>query len=217
MEQLGVFDEDWLQEFRKIAKLSETVPLNGLQNDLREIGRNYRHVIQTTPCDLKGSPFNKTLTQRADWMHQEVVRPTERLLAALADDMRPYFSTWPYEHEFDEFPDRDKLRAELESVLAYSKRLHANLRGEQQADAATSQELRFYIFKDIYAAVRRHLPDFEPSQGVYHSVADGKGKTKRFVGAYPEAIRFIYKHITGHDEQLVRLIRMVVQDPNWEV
>lgn len=89
MERLGGFDDFWLSEFRKRAKLPDDIDLTGLQNELREIGRHYRRIIETTPCDLKGSPFNKTLTQRADWMRQEVVRPTERLLAALADEMGP--------------------------------------------------------------------------------------------------------------------------------
>lgn len=90
-----------------------------------------------------------------------------------------------------------------------------NLRGEQQGDAATNQELRFYIFMEIYAAVRRHLPELTPRQGVYVTVDDEN--TRRRVDPFPAAMRHIYAEITGRDEQLVRLIQMCVQDPNWHL
>lgn len=215
MEHLAHFDDDWLKGFRKKSKLPANVPLTDLQNELREIGQNYRRIIETTPCDLKGNPFNKTLTQRGDWLQKEVIRPSERLLAALASENRPYFSTWPYEENFDDMPDYDRLADQLRVLLESSVELLSMLRSEQVGDAATNQELRFYIFKDIFAAVRKHLPDFVPTQGSYDLVENEK--TKRFVGPFPEAIRHIYQHITGRDEQLVRLIRMVAKDPNWDL
>lgn len=215
MTDLGRFDDDWLIGFRRKSGISDEAALKSLQNDLQEIGKHYRRIIETTPCDLKGSPFNKTLTQRGDWMQANVVSPTKKLLAALADDQKPWFSTWPYEHEYKAFPNRARLRAELQDVLAFSERLMAILRDEQQMDAATNQELRFYIFKDAYAAVRKNLPEFTPKQSIYAELGDEK--TKRFVDPFSEAMRHIYSEITGRDEQLVRLIRMVIQDPNWDL
>jgi len=215
MTDLGRFDDDWLLEFRRKSRITDVAALKCLQRDLQEVGKHYRRIIETTPCDLKGSPFNKTLTQRGDWLHAHVVRPTEKLLAAMADEKRPYFSTWPYEDEFKAFPDREHLKAELQKVLEFSSRLLATLRGEQHADAATNQELRFYIFKDTYAAVREHLPNFAPKQSIFADLEDEK--TKRFVDPFSEAMRHIYAEITGRDEQLVRLIRMVIQDPNWDL
>jgi hypothetical protein len=215
MTDLGRFDDDWLFEFRRKSKISDEAALKCLQRDLQEVGKHYRHIIETTPCDLKGSPFNKTLTQRGDWMQANVVGPARKLLAALGAEQAPWFSTWPYEHEFKEFPDRVQLSAKLQEVLEFSERLVATLRGEQQADAATNQELRFYIFKDAYAAVRKNLPDFTPKQSTYGELDDEK--TKRFVDPFSEAMRHIYAEITGLDEQLVRLIRMVIQDPNWDL
>ena len=215
MSDLGSFNDDWLDGFRAKSNVRDEAALRSLQRDLQEVGKRYRSIIETTPCDLKGNPFNATLTQRGDWLRAHVVRPTEALLEALSDENKPYFSTWPYEHEFKEFPDRQGLKAELERVLAHSSKLHDNLRGEQQADAATNQELRFYIFKDAYAAVRKNLPDFTPKQSQYGKLDDEK--TNRFVDPFSEAMRHIYAHITGFDEQLVRLIRMVIQDPNWDL
>lgn len=213
VETLGRFDDAWLLEFGRKSQISDDEALKGLQSDLREIGKHYRRIIETTPCDMKGSPFNRTLTQRGDWLHSHVVRPTEKLLAALSDENRPFFSTWPYEHEFKEFPDRAHVVADLRGVLEFSTRLLANLRGEQGADAATNQELRFYIFKDAYGALRKHLPNFTPKQSLYGQLDDEK--TKRFVDPFSEAMRHIYAEITGRNEQLVRLIRMVIKDPNW--
>jgi hypothetical protein len=215
MTDLGRFDDDWLDVFRRKSGITDEAALKCLQRDLQEVGKHYRRIIETTPCDLKGSPFNKTLTQRGDWMHSHVVRPTEKLLAALADEKRPYFSTWPYEDEFKPFADRDRLKADLRQVLEFSTRLLATLRNEQQGDAATNQELRFYIFKDAYAAVRKNLRDFKPKQSLYGELEDEK--TKRFVDPFAEAMRHIYAEITGRDEQLVRHIRMVIQDPNWDL
>lgn len=215
MTDLGRFDDDWLTEFRRKSGIADEAALKCLQRDLQEVGKHYRRIIETTPCDLKGSPFNKTLTQRGDWLQKEVVRPTERLLAALAAENRPHFSTWPYEKEFGEMPDYNGLANQLREFLTSSQELLTMVRSEQAGDAATNQELRFYIFNDIFAAVRMHLPDFVPKQGSYDVVENEK--TKRFVGPFPDAIRHIYQHITGRDEQLVRLIRMVVKDPKWDL
>lgn len=215
MTNLGRFDDDWLDVFRGKSKITDEAALKCLQRDLQEVGKHYRRIIETTPCDLKGSPFNKTLTQRGDWMQANVVNPAKKLMAALAADQTPWFSTWPYEHEFKEFPDRARLSADLERVLEFSERLVAILRGEQAIDAATNQELRFYIFKDAYAAVRKNLPDFTPKQSIFAELDDEK--TKRFVDPFSEAMRHVYSEITGRDEQLVRLIRMVIQDPNWDL
>lgn len=214
MGELAQFDDEWMAQFRKKSGLTDEAALDALRSDLVEIGRDYRRIIESTPCDLKGSPFNKTLTQRGEWLQTNVVNPARKLLAALAPDQVPWFSTWPYEHEFKEFPDRARLSAELEGVLEFSERLVANLRGEQAMGAATNQELRLYIFKDVYAAVRKHFPKFAPKQSKYAKLEDEK--TSRFVDPFAVAMRHIYAEITGIDEQLVRLIRMTVQDPHWD-
>ena len=215
MTILARFDDAWLAAFRRKSRISDDAALGALRADLRVIGQRYRRIIETTPCDLVGSPFNKTLTQRGDWLTTNVVKPAEKLLAALAEDQRAWFSTWPYEHEFEEFPDRGRLSADLRGVSAFATRLVRNLRGEQHGDAATNHELRFYIFMEIYAAVRKHLPDFTPKQGIYAKLDDER--TKRRVDPFPEAMRHIYAEITGVDEQLVRLIQMCVKDPNWHL
>lgn len=215
MKKLAQFDDDWMAAFRDKSGISDEGALSALRAELLEIGTRYRRIIETTPCDLKGSPYNKTLSQRAEWMKTNVLNPAEKLLAALAEDQRAWFSTWPYEHEFDPFPDRENLRADLESVVAFSSRLMRNLRGEQKEDAATNQELRFNIFMDIYGAVRRHIPTLTPKQGVYVQLDDEK--TRRRVDPFPEAMRHIYAEITGVDEQLVRPIQMCVKDPDWHL
>lgn len=199
MGELAQFDDAWLAGFRKKTSISDEAALIALRDELREIAQRYRRIIETTPCDLKGSPFNKTLTQRADWLLVNVVNPTEKLIAAIAEEQRPWFSTWPYEHEFDEFPDCEKLGADLHSLLAYSTRLMRNLRGEQQGDAATNQEIRFYIFMEIYGAVRKHLPGLTPRQGVYVSI--DQEKTRRRVDPFPAAMR----HIIPQAQQKDRL------------
>jgi len=100
MSDLGRFNDDWLIEFRRKSGITDEVALKCLQRDLQEVGKHYRRIIETTPCDIKGSPFNKTLTQRGDWLQANVLKPAKKLLAALEMDQAPWFSTWPYEHEF---------------------------------------------------------------------------------------------------------------------
>jgi hypothetical protein len=211
---LAKFDDAWLATFRKISKIKDDDALAALRDELVRIGQRYRRIIETTPCDLDGAPFNSTLTKRGDWLQTNVVRPTQRLLSALTDEQRPWLATWPYEDDFKEFPDRVRLRADLQEVLNFSTQLLTTIRSEQGADAGTNQELSFYIFKDIAGAVLKHLPGFAPRQGVYHEGLDQK--IKRFVGPFPEALRHIYAEVTGQDEQLVRLIRLVVDDPDWD-
>lgn len=214
MTELGKFDAVWLAEFRKKSGITDEAALAALQTELQRLGQHYRRIIETTPCDLKGSPFNRTLTQRGNWLQKQVISPAEKLLAALADGQQAMFSTWPYEHEFEAFPDRAQMRKDLENLLKFAERLHRNLRGEQAADAATNHELRYYIFKDAYVAVRRHLPGLKPTQSKFAALESEK--TKRYVDPFAEAMRHIYAHITGIDDQLVRLIRMVIQDPDFD-
>lgn len=54
MTQLGKFDDAWLVKFRDKSKIPNDIPLTDLRNELRKIGQHYRHIIETTPCDLKG-------------------------------------------------------------------------------------------------------------------------------------------------------------------
>lgn len=214
MKQLAQFDDAWMSEFRKRSRITDDSALEALRAELIEVGRHYRRIIETTPCDLIGSPFDATLTQRGEWLKANVVNPAKKLLFAIHEDQAPWFSTWPYEHEFDELPARAQLHDDLERILTFSEKLVANLRGEQSWDAPTNQELRFYIFKDCYVAIRKHLPHFKPTQSKYAKPDDEE--TARFVDSFSEAMRHVYAEITGKDEQLVRLIRMVITDPDWD-
>lgn len=62
MEKLAQFDDIWMAAFREKSGISDEAALSALRVELLEIGARYRRIIETTPCDLKGSPFNKTLT-----------------------------------------------------------------------------------------------------------------------------------------------------------
>lgn len=185
-------------EFRKIVGDSEG--LDTLRVELVEIGQRYRRVIETTPCDLPGAPCNKTLTQRIEWLDAQVLSPCNRLLAALEVEKSPMFSTWPYEHEFPNAPDRAAVQNSIAVLNEFAERLRRNLVGEQEADAGTNQEIRSMIYCDALEAMKRRLPNLQPSRGVYDRAL------KRYVGKFPDAMRHIYREITGLDEQIVRLI-----------
>ena len=214
MKRLAQFDDAWLKKFGRIVKIEDQSILMNIRNDLYEVGQRYRRIIESTPCDLMGAPFNKTLTQRADWVQINVLNPLRRLQGALEESNRPMFATWPFEDWFESIPDHGTLRSELEKWSEFATKLHNGLRVEQSWDAGTSHELRYHIVHAALVAVRRHIPDFRPRQGVYHREIDGD--EDGFFGRFPEAMRHIYKEITGRDERLVRLIRHAAKDNEYK-
>jgi len=214
MKHLAQFDDAWLKQFAKIVKVEDQSLLLDLRNDLRELGQRYRRIIESTPCDLMGAPFDMTLTRRGDWLQVNVLNPLKRLQNALSDANQPMFATWPNSDRFGEFPNRAALIEQLAELNEYATLVYNYVRSEQSWDAGTSHELRYHIFNEALVVVRRHIPGFRPKQGVYHHGI--QGEDDGFIGRFPKAMRHIYKEITGRDERLVRLIRYAVKDREYK-
>ncbi len=195
-----MFDDAAMAEISSMLRISDQQTVEALQRDLVAICAHYQEIIATLPCDLPGAPMNMSLTKRGDWLEANVINPAEKLITALAEGKRPMFSTWPYPLTPTKFRDNSVLLSELNSLITETVRLRDSLRSQQADDAGHSQELRAEIFVSIVEALRKHPIGVPASRGVY----DAEFRQRR--GGYVDAVRFIFKQITGVEENLDRLI-----------
>ena len=195
-----MFDDAAMAEISSMLRISDQQTVQALQNDLATICAHYQEIIATLPCDLPGAPLNMSLTKRGDWLEANVINPAEKLITALAEGKRPMFSTWPYPLTPPKFRDNSALLSELNSLITETVQLRDSLRSQQADDAGHSQELRAEIFVSIVEALRKHPIGVPASRGVY----DAEFRQRR--GGYVDAVRFIFKQITGVEENLDRLI-----------
>lgn len=195
-------------ELAAIVGIKDDATLSALRADLIDLCAHFRAVIATLPCDLPGAPFNLSLTKRADWLETNVIGPSERLLAAIAEEMRPMFSSWPYPLSVPEFRDHASLMDELAALRSRTVDLRDSLRRQQADDAGHSQELRAEVFAAVARLLRKHRPDVKPNRGAYDP------EMRRRVGVYVDAMRLIFHRITGVEEHLDRLIRGEIQLPS---
>lgn len=203
-----LFDDNTMHELARIVGIKDEAVLSALRADLIDACAHFRAVISTLPCDLPDAPFNLSLTKRADWLETNLINPSERLLAAIADEMRPMFSTWPYPLTVPEFRDHSSLADALRALQSQANDLRDSLRGQQADDAGHSQELRMEVFAAIARLLRKHCPDVTPNRGVYDA------ELRRRVGVYADATRLIFNRITGVEENLDRLIRGEINFPS---
>lgn len=203
-----LFDDNAMHELARIVGIKDEAVLSELRADLIDACAHFGAVISTLPCDLPDAPFNLSLTKRADWLETNVINPSERLLAAIADEMQPMFSTWPYPLTVPEFRDHSALAHALRALQSHANDLRDSLRGQQADDAGHSQELRMEVFAAIARLLRKHCPDVTPNRGVYDA------ELRRRVGVYVDATRLIFSTITGLDENLDRLIRGEIHFPS---
>lgn len=205
-----LFDQATIDELADILNLPDSVAVGEFRADLVCHCAHYREIISTLPCDLQraGAPPNMTLTKRADWLEREVIKPAQKILNAVSDENIPMFSTWPYPLTVPEFRDNSALVAELIKTLEHATGLRDSLRGQQEGDAAHSQELRQEIFCSIARTFRQHAPHIPPSRGEY-----GKQERRRR-GFYVDAMRLVFLRIINEPENLDRLIRSEIDYPS---
>lgn len=204
----ALFNTATMAELAKMLNLKDADRLASFRADLVEMCAHYREVISTLPCDLPEAPFNMSLTKRADWLEANVINPCERLLAAINNDMRPMFSTWPYPLTVPKFRDNARLNSELVAIMDDAVRLRNDLRGQQSEDAGHSQEVRAEIFVALARAFRTHCPEVKPNRGVYDA------DLRRRVGAYVDAMRLAHLKIAGVEDSLDRWISSEIRLPS---
>ncbi|WP_324740226.1 hypothetical protein U8326_10595 [Tsuneonella sp. CC-YZS046] len=199
-EAQSLFDAQTMAELADILGITGDTAIAAFQIGLIDLCAHYREVISTLPCDLPDAPFNLSLTKRADWLDVNVINPCERVQAAIGEDMRPMFSTWPYPLSIPVFRDNTTMARELADLLQQATKLRDQLRGQQSDDAGHSQELRAEVFASVARLLREHCPSVNPNRGVYDP------ELRRRVGVYVDAFRLIFRKITGVEENLDRLI-----------
>lgn len=197
-----------MAELATILRLSENDSVRALRRDLLELCAQYPAILANLPCDLPNGVPNISLTKRADWLESNVINPCERLGHALAVDMRPMFSTWPYPLTTPKFRDNRVIVGELNDLISLATDLRDSLRGQQSDDAGHSQEFRAEVFAAIARALRAHCPTMEPNRGTYDP------ELKRRIGPYVDAMRLIFRQVTGVSENLDRLIRGEIGMPS---
>lgn len=209
-EAEGLFDNDAMKELAGMLDVSEPAKVAAFRDDLIEHCAHYREVISTLPCDLNdaGAPFNMTLTKRADWFETDVIKPCEKLLAAISEGNKPMYSTWPYPLTVSEFRDNSALKAELSDMLNHAKQRRDHLRGQQAEGAGHSQELRQEVFCSMARTFRKHAPHIPPNRGVYDA------ECRQRYGSYVDAMRLVFNIIMGVIENLDRLIRAEMDMPS---
>lgn len=148
------------------------------------------------PIGFPIAPFDASLTKRVEWLTTHVVNPAEKLLAALDDAKRPYFSEWPDEYRFPDRPDLDATREPLDAIREHAIALRDNLDGQLSQKIAHTSEMRYDIVTTLIDILSEHFPDIRRSRGQY----DGHLRTT--VGAIPDYVRRAFFEITGSTEQL---------------
>lgn len=206
-EAQALFDKATMAELKAMLSVSNGAAASAFQADLIDLCAHYRAIITTLPCDLPDAPFNLSLTKRAEWLETNVIKPSERLLTAIDDEKRAMFSTWPYPLTVPEFRNNATLKSELNALRDSAIQLLDSLRAQQSDDAGHSQELRAEVFASIARALRKHS-EVQPSRGVYDP------ELRYRVGNYVDAIRLIFKKITGASDNLDRLIRGEIAFPS---
>ncbi len=205
-----LFDQATMAALADHLNLPDPDVVASFRASLIEHCAHYREVISTLPCDLQraGAPPNMTLTKRVRWLETNVIGPASKLIEAIGNDNVPMFSTWPYPLTIPEFRDNSTLAAELTDILHHATNLRDSLRGQQEGDAAHSQELRAEIFCSMARTFRQHAPHVPPSRGEYD---EKEGKRRGF---YLDAMRLVFKRIINEDENLDRLIASEMRMPS---
>lgn len=201
-----------MNELAEMLRIS-TEEAKRLQAELIDVCTHFLAVIATLPCDLPGAPLNMSLTKRADWLEAHVINPAGKLRSAIAEDMKPMFSTWPYPLTVPEFTDYSTLSGELDKLIARATGLRDDLRGQQEGDAGHSQELRQEIFSSLARIFRTHAPHVPPSRGTYDRDAPSARERKRR-GRYVDAMSLAFSCVVGRSENLDRLIRSEIAMPS---
>ncbi|MBW3096240.1 hypothetical protein [Pseudohoeflea coraliihabitans] len=142
------------------------------------------------------APFDASLSRRIAWLETQVINPSEKLLAALAPDKRPYFSDWPEEFANKARVNFEGAASELECLLENASELRASLITQRDQGISHLSEMRYDIVFNLVEILRQHFPELKLSRGQFDRQL---GIT---IGVIPDFIRAAYLEITGTSEQL---------------
>lgn len=162
--------------------------------ELNTHAARWQHTIRTTPFPLCNSPFNATTSERIRWLKRNVINPGDKLLEALKEEHRAYFSPWTAEHDIGLPPIDDDLIEKHHRLLDYTRELKSWLEYYQSENDGFYAELKYEIVDQLVELIREHFPDAIVSRGTYVSKKLGReGNALQF-------LRDTYFEITGvHD------------------
>jgi len=159
------------------------------------------------PIGFPIAPFDASLTERIEWLSTQVIGPAERLLDALDDANRPYFSDWPDEYRFPDRPDLDEARDPVKTIREYATALRDSLSSQRLQKIAHTSEMRYDIVTALLDILKEHFPDVRRTRGQYDR------QLGRTVGVIPDYVRRAFFEITGSTEQLDAPIQQALVRP----
>ena len=114
-----LFGDAVITKIAKPAKVTGRDAIDKLAVVLREFGTEVRATLASMPSTfIPPSPFDATLSERIGWLDTEVLNPLERLIGALGQDNRAWFSMWPYDVVSELKPDFDHLPPALDALCS---------------------------------------------------------------------------------------------------
>lgn len=202
-----LFGQEVLEEIaRKAGFRDDPEAIERLRSALVPIGKEYRRIIAMVPSGLDRAPGHDSHSERLEWLDTQILNPLKKLLPALAEERRYMFSMWPQEVLPPDFPDWDLLLKNLEFLENLARNATLAIAFFRHHDLSMGPLLKYRIVSSAMDALGQALPKLKPSRGTYDH------ETKGFNGAYPDAIRAIYKEITGETEQLDRQIKELIEE-----
>jgi hypothetical protein len=187
--------------------LGDDPRLPAFRDALKEYGTKRRHDIRSMPVGFPIAPFDASLTKRSEWLVSQVIAPVEKLLHALGEHNRPYFSEWPEEYRLGERPDFDEAHSRIEEILHHATALRASMDDQLLQKFAHTSEMRYDIVAALIDLLKAHFPEVMRSHGQYdHQL----GQT---VGTIPDYVRRAFLEITGSAEQLDAPIQQALAQP----
>jgi hypothetical protein len=155
----------------------------------------WKERIATSVGDFPNSGIRATPSKRSRWLERNVLKPSEKLLAALGDDNRPYLSDWGALYVNPEPLSDKKLQALADRLLelrAYADVLMHDLNSQIAEGAPTTGEMRYEIVFGLLQLFKKHRPKEDISRGTFD---------ERWIGDLPEFVAASYFQITGERSQ----------------
>ena len=190
-----VFSTDRMRELVGTLRVTASPDvIEAFRCEINTHAARWQHIIRTTPLPLPKSPFNKTTTERTRWLERNVINPGDKLLEALKEENRAYFSPWTAEHDIELPLIDDGFIEKHQRLVDYTRELKSWLEYYKNENAGLYAELKYEIVDQLVELIREHFPDTEVSRGTYVSKKHGReGDALQF-------LRDAYFEITGvHD------------------
>jgi hypothetical protein len=203
------FGDTCRTEIGRILGLLDHPNFPAFWNELRTECLKIHQGIVTSPNGFKLAPFDASPTQRIEWLKINVIKPIERLKAALEECNRPHFHHWEqygeatYSNRQPILSELDALRVETNSICEW---LEGEISGRIWGSLRHTDEIRYFVVYTAISALQDNFPEVSLSRGNWD------GDLGVMTGVVPDFVRRIFLETTGQHEQLDGPIQSVIAD-----